>query len=272
MNIFYINLEKQVLRRDAIEKLFLDINPQGWALRRFNAVNTEDVENSNILGSLSPAAKACFLSHRGVIEANLGDQQHICVLEDDATFSVETFGVIDAIVGSIQGDWDILYLDICVPTIRDMLFLYELKQKLNESNQQQLLNLQEVFYASAAAYIINGKSKKKVFDLLKKHDHLDVAVDIAYRSLVHQRALNAFVFFPFLSSLAKDSESSDIQEKKDFYTEVVWHSFRKLMWIGGSPEDCRKNLDILSKGEFTPEAEAFSIILKGFLSTDYQVK
>jgi GR25 family glycosyltransferase involved in LPS biosynthesis len=68
MKCFYINLDSETERRSAIEKNFSSHAKAGWELVRVPAVDTRQVEERRVRGSLRPAEKACFLSHQSILE------------------------------------------------------------------------------------------------------------------------------------------------------------------------------------------------------------
>ncbi len=64
MECFYINLDRATERRRAIEANFMNTRMPGWTLTRFPAV---DAANVSTPGNLTASEKACFLSHRALI-------------------------------------------------------------------------------------------------------------------------------------------------------------------------------------------------------------
>lgn len=272
MDCYYINLASETDKRAQLEKNFAQHNALNWSLQRFEAIDRAYVRENQISGNLSDAEKGCFLSHQQVLKQNLLSDRHIFIMEDDIIFSSKTAALIERITSADQLDWDIIYTDICVPDIGFMMHLHTLKNECKKNDQLQIIDLKNHNFASAAAYIINKKSIQKVLDLLALLSELNIPIDIAYRNLVHSGQLKGFVVFPFLTSLSSLSENSQVQPKRHAYTEVVWHSFRKMIWIDGSAKSIKSNLETLEKGNLDEEAKALALIFSGFLASDFVSK
>jgi GR25 family glycosyltransferase involved in LPS biosynthesis len=272
MNCYYINLLSETEKRAQLEKNFAQHNTLNWSLQRFEAIDRAYVRENQISGNLSEAEKGCFLSHLQVLKQNLSGDRHIFIMEDDIVFSSKTAALINRITSADQLDWDIIYTDICVPDIGFMLHLHTLKMDCRKNDKLQIIDLKNHNFASAAAYIVNKKSVEKIAKLLDLLPELNIPIDIAYRNLVHSAQLKGFVAFPFLTSLSSLSENSQVQPKRHAYTEVVWHSFRKMIWIDGSAKSIKKNLEILEKGNLDEEAKALALIFSGFLANDFVSK
>lgn len=269
MDCYYINLASETEKRAQLEKNFAQHNTLNWPLHRFEALDRSYVRTHQVKGSLTDSEKGCFLSHQQVINLNTHGTDHVFIMEDDIVFSGKTLSLIQRITGLEQLDWDILYTDVCVPDISFMLHLFHLKNECVANDQLQIVDLEKHNFASAAAYIINKKSIQKIANFLGSFDELNMPIDIVYRSLIQAGHLKGYVAFPFLTSLSSLSEDSRVQPKQHAYTEVVWHSFRKLMWMDGSINAIDQNLEILKKGRMSDEANALALIFSGFLSSDF---
>lgn len=272
MDCYYINLASETEKRAQLEKNFAQHNTLNWSLQRFEALDKTYVEANNVQGQLSNGAKGCFLSHRQLMNQNIANPEHLFLIEDDIVFCNKTQTTVKKIIDTPNFEWDLLYTDICVPNASSMLDLFQLKQECVKNDQLRILDLAELNFASTAAYIVNKKSISKVAAMLNAMQQLDTPIDLTYRALVHSGKLKAFVAFPFLTSLSSRSEDSNIQTEEHAYTELVWHSFRKLIWIDGKPDDVRKNLNHIQQGDFTDESLAFATILTGTLSENFIYK
>lgn len=269
MDCYYINLASETEKRAQLEKNFAQHNTLNWPLHRFEALDKKYVEANNIQGQLSNGAKGCFLSHRELMNQNINNKDHLFIVEDDIVLCNKTQTVIEKIITTPEFEWDLLYTDICVPNAATMLDLFQLKQSCLKNDQLRILDLCEMNFASTAAYIVNKNSISKVASMLNAMQQLDTPIDLTYRALVQTGKLKAFVAFPFLTSLSSESEDSNIQTKEHAYTELVWHSFRKLIWMGGKSDHIEKNLTLIREGDFTDEAKAFSTILSGTFSQSF---
>lgn len=270
MNCFYINLEKDKEKRKNIEALFGQYAPKGWQLIRFNAIDKEYVEKNNILGTISSGAKGCYLSHLALISKNIDTDKPLFVIEDDVIFSKSTFIAIEKIISSVDTNlnWDIIHTDICVPSPGAMIDFYIHKKKMN-SDQLTLVDLSDKTYASTTGYIVNPKSLKKLEKLLAEPIHFNLPIDIYLRTLTHSRLLRSFVVFPFITSLSNKSTNSNIQIDEHAYTELIWHTFRKMIWIEPNAREISECIDKIKKSELQSDASILLDIVSGFFREKY---
>jgi len=56
-------------------------------------------------------------------------------------------------------------------------------------------------FAGSTAYLVNAKSRQKIYDLLDAVQEIDIPYDLYLRHLVHSSALKGFSLFPFVTSL-----------------------------------------------------------------------
>jgi GR25 family glycosyltransferase involved in LPS biosynthesis len=234
MQTVYINLARQVTRRNNLELNFLNTKQKGWDLARFPAVDTSYVRNSVVPGRLRDTEKACFLSHLYAVRQHLHTSRHLHVIEDDICFGKHTCSAVHGIISSLERDnhpWDIIFTEVCVPNGPDMLNLVKQRQQLARDKKITLLNLKTFLFAGATSYIINGGSKSKLFQLLSEHVPLDIPVDLYIRELVYEGRISAFVTFPFTTSFSEDALTSDIRESRQVMTDLVWIMFRKMIWL-----------------------------------------
>ena len=113
MRCYYINLNNEIIRNNFIRANFRSNAKPTWTLTRISASDTSYVHDHDIKGRLRPAEKACFLSHRKAVEANVTDIDHVFILEDDVIFGRMTCGIIERSINFLQRlDWDILFTDV----------------------------------------------------------------------------------------------------------------------------------------------------------------
>lgn len=232
MDCYYINLDSATSRRSQLERNFSQYGRANWTLRRFAAVDSAQVQSSNVQGTLPPSAKGCFLSHRQLIEASLADERSILVLEDDVTFGEGTCETIDRFLHNHPGfEWDIAFTDVCIPHVHTMIDLIRLRRQWTASGQVSLLDLSKIVFGGSSAYLVNGRSKAKVAALLAAASRIDVPYDLYLRGLFREQRLAGYVFFPFVTSLSEFSELSQIQSSDAAATDLLWNTFRKLIWL-----------------------------------------
>lgn len=265
----YINLSSRNDKRLLIESSFEENKIDGWSLSRFEAIDKNFVDVNNIAGILPSSEKGCFLSHRSIIQNAVNTPGHLFIAEDDVVFGKKTFSIIDNIVENADSQWDILFLDICVPVPEGMIQLFQLSKDLKAQGLVTLLNLSDKAFGSAASYIVNKKSIWKLATILSQ---IDQPIDLLYKQLIYSGELKAYVTFPFLTTLSSLSEKSDLQTIDSYVTELTWHTFRKLIWNEARREHYQSNLEALKNLQYDEGEEDFSLLLKAFINKNYVIK
>ena len=273
MDCHYINLASDTAKRAELEALFEACQPKGWSLQRFEAIDKEYVQAHAIAGQISDGAKGCFLSHQHLLSQHLDTTRPLFIIEDDAVFTANTFELIEQIVDKMdpQAEWDIIHTDICVPSPGAMIDFY-LAKKSTAADQLSLVNLKEKFYGSTAAYIVNPKSVRKIFNLLRYSGPLDEPIDLFYRFLTHSGILQSYVTVPFITSLSNRSTQTNIQKSDDAYTELIWHTYRKFIWMNPDAHIVQQGIESIEQHELNPEAEQLLQIISGFFRSAYKEK
>jgi GR25 family glycosyltransferase involved in LPS biosynthesis len=246
MDCFYINLDSAEDRRLHIEKNFADYKKPDWSLTRFPAIDKAYVERNNIAGAAKPAEKACFLSHQILMGQNLGDDKSYLILEDDAAFGARTCTLVDRVLERNKDlDWDILFTDVC---IANMLTMFELVKRRRDLGEKKIdvavMNLCGVEFAGSTAYIVNGKSKRKVHKALRAYTDVDLPYDLFLRQLAHSGALNIHSLFPFVTTVSDYCDDSQIKTAGANPVELALNMFRKMIWIERNLHRCRSALEL----------------------------
>jgi hypothetical protein len=136
------------------------------------------------------------------------------------------------------------------------------------------MELVKMGFAGSTAYIVNAKSKKKLYDLLNAATAIDLPYDLYLRGLVHSSMLNAYSLFPFVTSLSDYSEESQIKASNTDRPDLAWNMFRKMVWVERNLQTCKSVLDSVKStlsendiSEFTPlfaaadeELNAFGVL------------
>lgn len=273
MDCIYINLAADIDKRKDIESLFSAYGPSHWVLQRFEAIDKNYVQANSIKGNISDGAKGCFLSHKSLLHQNLGNNNPLLILEDDVVFTSQTFAVIDEILQQLAHNqsWDIIHTDICIPSPGAMIDFYMAK-KDTPPNKINLINLQDKFYASTAGYLINSKSIEKIFNLLNSAECIDQPIDLFYRTLTHAGVINSYVTLPFITSLSSKSKQTNIQTNEHAYTELVWHTYRKFIWLSPDQNLVQDEILKIEKSEISKEDENLMRIVSGAFRAGYQEK
>jgi len=186
MRCIYINLDSATRRRAAIEASFAACAPEGWSLERFEAVRAAEVSTP---GAISPAEKACFLSHRDALATVLEDDEPVFMLEDDVVFSRFTARVVSDALD--HPDWDLLFTDVAVTNEGSMARLARLRRELVEASRCDFLDLSDISFAGSAAYVVSGQAKRRLWEILCSAPALDGPYDLVLRELLRHRMITA---------------------------------------------------------------------------------
>jgi hypothetical protein len=206
-----------------------------------------------------------------LLKQNLDNNYHLFILEDDAIFGASTFTVLHNILPNITKAWDIIYCDICIPSVDEMISLFKIKKELNKTGSVTLLDLSKIQFAGTTSYIINHKSKRKVLAMLEAFTPLEIPLDLAYRYLVNRGHLIAYAIFPFVTSVSHESEKSSIQSNDSAYTELVWNTFRRFIWSESNSDLIRDDIASIVL-EADKDASMLFDIIKGFSSSRFLTK
>lgn len=276
MDCFYINLDSAAERRARLENNFNTIKKPNWNLARFAAIDADYVRKNEVTGTTSPGEKGCFLSHKILIGQNLERPGPMMIVEDDAAFGYRTCTLVDAILSQNKDlDWDILFTDVCITNQKKMIDLLQYRRELSAKRIDiAFMELVKMGFAGSTAYIVNAKSKKKLYDLLNAATAIDLPYDLYLRGLVHSSMLNAYSLFPFVTSLSDYSEESQIKASNTDRPDLAWNMFRKMVWVERNLQTCKSVLDSVKStlsendiSEFTPlfaaadeELNAFGVL------------
>lgn len=274
MDCIYINLESKADRRLSIESNFEAVKKDGYTIRRLNAINVENVVKNGVKGNLRDTEKACFLSHKAALKLSLETDTHSLIMEDDALLSKSTFDSLENLIKSNSKlEWDIIYLEACIPEVVTMLKLVTLKNSLKRNNSPTvMIDLRQFNYAGATAYVVNKKSKQKIHNMVDKIKLLDVPYDIVLREMLQDHRFFAYVAFPFLSSFSNTAFDSDIRLDYEKMTDLAWILFRKLMWQDSDVEKDAELYKKLREALTTPESDAFATIVSASVSEKFVAK
>ncbi len=275
----YINLDSAIERREAIEKFFDDSGKSGWSLLRQPAVNVSD---SNYKGprlchtgagrTLSPAEEGCYLSHRSVIDLYAGRDVPLLVLEDDALLTSHSFEIIDGFLNSKEADaWDLIFTDVIIPNSDGMVSLFKLKKSLAERSLR-VIDLSTLPFAGATAYVVKQGIASKLVEWLSEPVFESMPYDMAIRKLIYERRLRACVLFPFPTSVNAYANQSQIQDVNASTADLLWNTFRQMVWIGAEPTSFQKTLQAIEEMYVDEDGRALGIILSALASQSYVPK
>jgi GR25 family glycosyltransferase involved in LPS biosynthesis len=270
MDCFYINLDSATQRRSNLESNFAAVKKPHWTLTRFAAVDTAFVTDNDIKGASKPAEKACFLSHKILIGQNLDGDAPMLIVEDDAAFGYRTCTLIEAILKHNKDkDWDILFTDLCITSLKNMIELLKYRRELKQKKIEiAFMEIEQMAFAGSTAYIVNAKSKRKLYDLLGAATELDLPYDLHLRRMIHRSTLKGFSLFPFVTSLSEFSEESQIRASDTDRPDIAWNMFRKMVWVERNLERCKTGLESMKKILSDQDMSAFRLL---FASRDEEL-
>lgn len=269
VDIFYINLEKAVERRQSIEESFKksQFSP-AWALNRFDAIDASSDQIRTRTGPDGPTLKAAWLSHLGCVKTAIeqGLTSHLLVAEDDTEFCQATEPYASSVIRHLNpADWDIIYLDAFIPNAVDMPWFFKLRHKWLRDGGLQLINLKGFnrAFAGAGSYIVNNASLKKLVELIDI-DHFPGPIDLVLRHHVLHGQLKGILIFPFLTTVAAVAETSQVQyETERIVQDRIINNFRRLVWIGAEPPSTEIDEN---NPKMTKEILAFQTIFTSLLA------
>lgn len=241
MKAIFINLDTAEARRAQIEASFASVPHERWELTRFSAVRAAEMEKAP--GSIEPAEKACFESHRRLIGENLGNDDPLFVLEDDAAFSKLTFPFLEQ-AAKAPGEWDVLFTDVAFLQLAYMVKAARDWDQLANAGQVQIIPLQGSAFVGSTAYLVRGTAKTKLHQLLQGAASLDAPYDLFLRDLVAAGTLKASVCLPFLTTLAVEGSQSQIRALVDTQRQA-FDEFRRLIFIERDLEKSRPAVEAI---------------------------
>ncbi len=237
----FINLPAAVERRRSLEASFAAANHEGWRLERFEALGPADV--ADIPGSLLPAEKACFASHREALGRHLDDEQDLYILEDDALFSPQAFGVVDAIMAQFK-TWDVLFTDTVTSDLVLMVRLAKRWDEMVACGQYEVQDLTHRMFFGASAYVVRGTAKRALHAQLSAEVELNEPYDIFLHTLASRQRSRMGVCFPYVTSVAAHAEQSQIRATSAAIGRTL-NTFRRLMYVARDLTALRHEADQL---------------------------
>lgn len=252
---YYINLEKDTTRKESIENQLNRFSFHNY--ERFEAINGSHLKAK--YPKLDNGSLGCAFSHIEILKQNLESNTHLHILEDDAILHKSMPQVFEAL--HTQVEWDIIYTDIYFSFLAPEFF-YQLNAIYKNKQEPSLINLKKINFSAATSYFINKKSIKKLYTLLNDDWDKDIKHDDFINNLVQNGRLNAFVIFPFISTLSSHSQDSTINEKYSSNLLAI-DALRKSFYIDADESTIENNLiEFLKDLEVNPMLDIYADYLK----------
>lgn len=229
---YYINLDGATERRIAITNSFAECERTSCDLVRLDACNVDYIIENAIPGKTQPSEKACFISHKMALREAIKALGHAFIVEDDTAFGRATFPRLQGLLQKLDPQsWDLLFTDIGLGNIPDMLSLISLKSALAQHGALRVLPLKGMNYFGSSAYVVNAASKEKLLSLLDEIKTLDHPYDLTLRDLVNQPRIAAYFAFPFLTTISELADISTITHSMNINKRKVlsWNLFRRAI-------------------------------------------
>ena len=276
IDVYYINMDKSADRRERIERNFLECGfSENWTLNRVRAVTPADDVAKERKTHTNPLLTANYLSHLECLKRALDTDAHAFIVEDDTQFGKETEAYVDLALAMFDdSEWDILYTDVYVGDATTMPKLLKLHRRLMRDGSVTAVEALkwEGGFGGAGAYIVNRKSKQKLLHAMDFHEHIVHAYDMVLKFYSTHEVLNAFIAFPFLTSISDLGDASTVAPNdRDMRETVLFHYFRRMVWIGAdrrpeSLEALTEDLRKFDESTATPETRMLAAILAPLLA------
>ncbi|MBS0334049.1 MAG: glycosyltransferase family 25 protein [Proteobacteria bacterium] len=257
----YINLAAAADRRASLEASFAAAQTDGWTLERFAALGPADI--ADLPGKLSPPEKACFASHRAALARHLVGDDPVMIVEDDAVFAPQAFGVLDALLAA-EPTWDVLYGEV-VCDFYQMVQLAGRRDEMVAKSQYQAMPLAGRPYFAASAYVVSGSAKRRLHAALSAPAALDQAFDVALRALTAQ--FRMAVAFPFVTTVSRHADGSQVQARENPVFDATLNAFRRLMYVDRDLDQCRADIERLQKAAAGSDTARLTGALFGVMAT-----
>ena len=244
MNATIINLAKETERLNSLIKNIMDCKIM-WQFTIFKAYEIDDLANHSIPNtSISPGLVSLGLGHKNIVKSNMSSNNHLIIIEDDIEFNISIESSINKAISQLDETktrWDILFTDVTVPILNDMLKL--IQYKINNKNEPILIDLSKFHFAGTTCVIINNNSIHKYYELLNIDEFFLHPIDLYIKKLVHEKKLKAFCTFPFVTSPSRHADKSSIQSAEVRFQNLLWNEFRRTMCIQSDQKEIQSHIN-----------------------------
>lgn len=237
----YINLEKDTLRQEAMQKQLRKLK---LPAKRFVAINGKELKK--LPKRLTKGEYGCWLSHYNVIKNSINLPTHLHIMEDDVVISDKLIPILQQL-DKFTLDWDIIYTDAVMFPLHVKTFqILEHERRKAKANEIKLINAKKLSFTGASSYIINKKSIPKIVKLMEHPNASTIAIDNYMRALSQSGEINAYITFPFLTTISDHSLKSSIRGDLDDARKVL-DIYRKSFYIDSEIEKISDTLKTWSK-------------------------
>lgn len=237
---FYINLERDTLKRKAIEQNLVGIGLSDRYIR-FEAVDgakiAEKYDSTLMAGELG-----CWLSHISILHNQINGGKHLHIIEDDALLHSWIAKVFSAFIAQTP-NWDVLFTDFFVP--KDLYvfkYLHELLLEYKRTGEIKIFRLDNIPFTCATSYYVNKDSIRKLYKLVCNCGSDNVPFDLKLRDAVNNGELIAFATMPFFSTLSESCQNSSIRSYD--ISRRAFDLYRRSFYLGADQDYLSEMMDI----------------------------
>ena len=153
-----------------------------------------------------------------------------------------------------------------------MVELFNVKKKMAASHQCKVIDLKSIVFAGATSYILSVSGIQKLNDIFRSYASLDEPYDLFLRNLIWTGKLKGFMLFPFVTTLSEQAANSQIQPAETALTDLVWNTYRRLMWMDANVDDFAEAAKTIKDGLYDQESELLSVIVAATTSPKFVTK
>ncbi|MFM7739637.1 MAG: glycosyltransferase family 25 protein [Planctomycetota bacterium] len=262
----YINLDSS---RDRRRRMEAELSSLGLAekYQRFDAIRGDQTRERSQT-TLTGGQLGCWLSHLAVWRQAEGKGSHLHVLEDDAALSPLLVRVLDELQLD-EASWDLIFTDVYFhppPTPEQFAELCAARKAFLKEKRISLIDLRQLAFTGTTSYLVNHRSLGRLGELLGGKWQSNQTIDVAMQQLIRRGELRARLAFPFLSTMAAESEQSTAGMQGPAIKSL--DAFRQAWFYAADPAAIRqRTIDCQCHPSSDPLLELYLNSLRGVLGT-----
>lgn len=262
----YINLDSS---RDRRKRMEAELSSLGLAKKyeRFEAIRGDGTREQSQT-TLPGGQLGCWLSHLAVWRRAEGQGSHLHVLEDDAALSPLLVRVLDELQLD-ESSWDLIFTDAYFhppPTPEQFAQLCAAREAFRREQRISLIDLRQLAFTGTTSYLVNQRSLPRLVELLQGGWQSNRTIDVVLQQLIRRGELRARLAFPFLSTMASESEHSTAGLQGPAIKAL--DAFRQAWFYAADPDAIRrKTIDCNCQASSSPLLELYLNCLRGVLGT-----
>ncbi len=209
---FFLNLDRSRDRHDTIAR---NIQEAGLSAvyQRFPAVDGRTL-GSQYQSQLDPGNLGLWLSHEQLVSQNLASDSHLHILEDDAVLPADAAKWFPIYLHSTLETWDLLFTEALLsPLDLSLLKFFSKSREEFASGRGKLRSLKGIEFSGTSSLFINKASIGKYLNLISGQWKQGLPLDIFLRLAISGGTLQAYVTAPFLTTISRHSEVSNIKAR-----------------------------------------------------------